>query len=191
MKTLISHFSYFRHIRHFIYFSISLVLLSLAACDDSQNGDAPGEFIITGLTMDNYPKVDGSTSTEPLQLLIACKLLGVDYSWVYMSFMFNYPYHLMPACDVKPEICRYITERIHHNGTHGSFVNLITGRDDLILTARSASDDEYDLADSLGVTLTQTPVALDAFIFLVNNHNSVTSLSTKEIQDIYTGSITH
>jgi len=167
-----------------------IAVLSFTACNDSPDGDASDDFFISNLSMDNYPKVDGSTSTEPLEVLIACKLLDVEYAWVYLSFWYNYPYHLMPACDVKPETGRFITERIHHSGTHSSFVNLINKNVDLILVARSASDDEYHMADSLGISLIEIPVALDAFIFLVNHHNPVNSLTTKEIQDIYTGNIT-
>lgn len=35
--------------------------------------------------LENYPRVDGSTSTAPLNTLIACKLLGIDYEWVQNS----------------------------------------------------------------------------------------------------------
>lgn len=164
-------------------------LISLSSCEKSN--DISGNFYIDNLTIENYPKVDGSTSAEPLQSLIACKLLGVDYSWVYMSFWFKYPYRLMPACDIKPDIGRFITEKINHSGTHGSFVNLIHKNADLIITARTASEDELHLADSLGISLIETPIALDAFVFLANIHNPVNTLTTKEIQDIYTGSLTH
>ncbi len=35
-----------------------------------------------GFTIVNYPIVDGSTSTRPLGLLVACKVLGSRYEWV-------------------------------------------------------------------------------------------------------------
>jgi len=38
-------------------------------------------FEIDGLTVDNYPRVDGSSSTQPLNTLIACKLLGWRCEW--------------------------------------------------------------------------------------------------------------
>jgi phosphate transport system substrate-binding protein len=169
--------------------AVILSLLSFTGCDNSVNDN--NVFHIDNLTIENYPSVDGSTSTEPLQVLIACKLFDIKYAWVYMSFWFEYPYHLMPDCDLKPEIGRFIIEHIHHSGTHTSFVNLIEKNVDLILTARSASPDEIFLADSLDITLIETPVALDAFIFLVNINNPVNSLTTKQIQDIYTGRITN
>ena len=167
---------------------IGFVLFFIPACEDSTE-DVSEDFRIENLTVDNYPRVNGSTSTEPLQVLIACKLLGVDYAWVYVSFWYNYPYRLLPTIDKNHEIGRFISDGIRHFGTHGSFVSLIQKDSDLILTARTASKDELHMADSLGVMLIETPIALDAFIFLNNINNPVKHLSTKEIQDIYTGGI--
>ena len=53
------------------------------------------------------------------------------------------------------------------------------------------SPDEKAHADSKGITLIEMPIALDAFIFIVNPENPVTSLTIKQIQDIYTGKITN
>lgn len=170
-------------------FYIGLILVvSSISCDKSANDPSPA-FQIENLNTDNYPKVDGSTSTEPLQILIACKLFDIGHTWVYSSIWFNYNFRLMPACDSKPDVCKYITERIRHSGTHSAFENLIYKNADIILVARTASNDELDLADSLGVELIETPIALDAFVFMNNIHNPVNSLTTKEIQDIYTGKI--
>jgi len=33
------------------------------------------------LSLEDYPRVDGSTSTQPLAILVACKALGVPYRW--------------------------------------------------------------------------------------------------------------
>ena len=184
MKTLILYFT------SLVYLIGLIAVLSLSSCDDSFDDDITRNFYIDNLTMDNYPKVDGSTSTEPLQVLIACKLFDIEYSWVYLSFYYNYPYRLMPSVDIEPEIGRFITDRIHNWGTHSSFMNLIYKNVDLILTARTASDEEMFFADSLGIRLIEVPIALDAFVFLANINNPVNSLTTKEIQDIYTGNIT-
>jgi len=175
--------------RQLIPTMLFLATLSLTGCD--KPADENDEFRIDSLTMDNYPAVDGSTSTEPLQVLIACKLLGVGYSWTNNPFWLEYPYQIVPDSDLKPDIGRYIFEHIVHSGTHSSFVNLIEKNTDLILVARTASADEIHLADSLGVTLVEIPVAVDAFIFLVNKNNPVNALTTKQIQDIYTCTVTN
>ncbi len=162
--------------------------MSLSNCENSSNS-SPSEINFDSLTIDNYPKVDGSTSAHPLQVLIACKLLGVEYSW--MPSWFDETHRIWPAPDEKPEIAEFIRNSIIHNGTHSSYMNLINGKAEIITVARTASDDEINLADSMGVKLTTIPIALDAFVFIVNINNPINSLTIKEIQDIYTGNITN
>lgn len=49
-----------------------------------------------GFDILSYPRMDGSTSTHPLSIIIACKALGVPYEWVYPEPT-GYPYHNRPA----------------------------------------------------------------------------------------------
>jgi hypothetical protein len=65
-------------------FACALSALIFVSCD-KETIDAP--FAIAGITMENYPKVDGSTTTIGLQNLIACKLLGYKYGWVDDIFL--------------------------------------------------------------------------------------------------------
>lgn len=163
------------------------IILCLSACDES-NGHGSDTPNLDSLSIENYPKVDGSTSAHPLQVLIACKLLDVEYEW--MPWFFDDTYRIWPSFDEKPDVAQFITDSIVSNGTHQAFVNLINGEADVVLVARSASADEISLADSKGIELITTPVALDAFVFIANIHNPVNSLTEKQIQDIYTGNIT-
>lgn len=164
-----------------------LVVLSFSSCENQKGGN-PAIVDLDSLTINNYPKVDGSTSAHPLQVLIACKLLGVEYAW--MPSWFDDTYRVWPLSDEKPEIAQFIFDSIVHNGTHSAYVNLIKGKADIIIVARAASEDETDLAGTVGVGLTSTPIALDAFVFIANINNPVNTLTIKEIQDIYTGRIT-
>ena len=75
--------------------------------------------------------------------------------------------------------------------THGAFMNLIDGEADIILTHRTVSPDEKAHAEAVGVTLIETSVASDAFVFIVSPNNSVKSLTVEQIRKIYTGEITH
>ncbi len=36
-----------------------------------------------GLDVLSYPRVDGSTSSEPMSVVIACRVLGIPYEWIY------------------------------------------------------------------------------------------------------------
>jgi phosphate transport system substrate-binding protein len=141
---------------------------------------------IKGLTINNYPKIDGSTSAMPLNTIIACKLLGIDYEWV--------PQGYEATQGVEPNISGKNSEKfwnlIKSSATHQSYINLIDKEADLILNARKMSSDEKAYADAAGVSLIETPIALDAFVFIVHSSNTINSLTTKQIQDIYTGKIT-
>ena len=78
---------------------------------------------------------------------------------------------------------------LQNRNTHGSFVSLIDGENDIIITARGISRDEQKYADEKGVQLLSRPVAKDAFVFIVNPKNPVRNLSIEQIQKIYTGEI--
>jgi phosphate transport system substrate-binding protein len=136
----------------------------------------------------DYPRVDGSTSALPLQRVIACKLLGIPCGW--MKDFFGESWTISPdplrvdAADLEQ------MEAIVHNGTHGSYVNLIDGQTDFILAARLPSEDELEAARKNGVALDARPVALDAFVFLVNAENPVDDLELETVRDIYAGRIT-
>ncbi|MCD7941595.1 MAG: hypothetical protein LUH50_16950 [Bacteroides intestinalis] len=57
---------------------LSLVAIGLTGC----NKDDEVFIGIDGIAVDNYPRIDGSTSTDPLNKLIACKLFGWRYEWL-------------------------------------------------------------------------------------------------------------
>ena len=143
-------------------------------------------FKISGLTIDNYPSVDGSTSTAPLNILIACKLLDIPHEWGQNGYAY--------AWEIKPYLkdnSEKFWERVKSSQTHESFINLIDHKADLTLSARTISLDEKKYADDAGVSIVETPVALDAFIFIVHPNNPIKSLTIEQIQDIYTGQITN
>jgi len=155
-------------------------MVIFTSCDKNEpNG-------IEEISFDNYPKVDGSTSTQALNMMIACKLLGVQYKWMTLvSEYFVQPYPL------TTELSDFFNKHIMLSQTHGAFINLIDGTVDIILTHRTISPDEKTYAAGLGVTLIETSIASDAFVFVVNKDNPVKSLSVDEIQKIYTEKITN
>jgi hypothetical protein len=148
--------------------------------------------IVEGFTFDNYPKADGSTSAKPLNVLIACKLLGIGHQWVDYPLDDGSPveWTIEPVLRSKRNSEKF-EEFVKTSQTHQSIVNLIDKKTDIIISARKMSPDEKTYADAAGVTLIETPVALDAFIFIVNLDNPITTLTVKQIQDIYTGKITN
>ena len=171
-------------------FIIILVLFTVIAYT---NCEIEPEFFykspyIDGLTTDNFPRMDNSTSSYPLNVIIFCKLFDIDYKWVRgidNTDMWN----------VEPQIGdkakKKLNNLIKNSQTHGSFINLISKDTDLILAARTMSDHEKIYANEAGITLTETPIALDAFIFIVYPNNPVESLTISQIQDIYLKNITN
>jgi phosphate transport system substrate-binding protein len=155
----------------------------LFSCEKSN--EDPG-VVIDGLTAENYPRVDCSTSAGPLQTIIYCELLGLNYSWSRNLALDNVFY-------VYPDIDDYssFSEKTSVSGTHGAYMSLINKESDLILVAREPSNYELDAAGLEGVELEIAPVALDAFIFITNTNNPVNSLTTSQIKDIYKNNITN
>lgn len=130
----------------------------------------------------DYPRVDGSTSTYPMQMLIACAVTGrgcwVDYAeWE-------------PTPTVWPAVEGESVPDIVHSGTHGAYMRLIEGDTDLILVAREPSESENEAATDAGLTLDVRPVALDGLVFVVHSENPVESLTVEQYRDIYTGRTT-
>ena len=155
--------------------------------------DTPPRFPDLGIVASNYPKVDGSTSAEPLQVLLACKVLGGYCFWSHSES--DDSHRLVAATNAKAAatrggndpLSRFINSAAKHQGTHSAYVNLITGRVDMILVARRPSNDELRLAARKDVELDIEPVALDAFVFLLNDDNPVDDLTVDEIRDIFSG----
>ncbi|MDR1222078.1 MAG: substrate-binding domain-containing protein [Tannerella sp.] len=144
---------------------------------------------IEDLAFNNYPRVDGSTSCRHLHEIIACKLLNVSYTWqmpLVDEWTIRPDYEHIPA-----GYWNFFWQWIKTSQTHGAFMNLIDGNADIILTHRTISPDEKAHADARGIKLIETPIARDAFVFVVNPENPVTSLTVAQVQDIYTSKTTN
>ncbi len=130
----------------------------------------------------DYPRVDGSTSTHPLSVLIACKRLGVPYEWRQPPSLER---TVFPSRRRHPLHAAKIEERVRHHGTHQAYVALIEKKADLILVAREPSVREIEAARRAGVDLEVTPVALDALVFVLNVSNPVDNLPADAIRGIF------
>lgn len=111
-------------------------------------------------TADNYPSVDGSTSTIPLAQAFEANFTGTKLE------------------DVQ----------ITHSKTHKAYERLINKEVDLILVTYP-SDEEMQLAKSKNVELVIDKVVNEGFVFFINKNNPVDSLTVEQIQKIYSGEI--
>ena len=135
-----------------------------------------------------YPKVDGSTSTQPLHVLIACKILGLKCAWQETLFSER---RFGPDLNerLRPE-ANTLFQATQHTGTNTAYLNLINGKADLALVARVPSADELQVAKEKRIELEVRAFALDAFVFMVNIQNPADDFKVENLRDIYTGKVT-
>ena len=118
-----------------------------------------------------------------------CRLLGIECEW-RQRLQTNATWGVIPQWYKFSDETKDAVQRILQNrNTHGSFVSLIDGDNDIIITARGISRDEQTYANEKGVSLLSHPVAKDAFVFLVNPKNPIRNLSNEQVIKIYTGEI--
>jgi len=98
-----------------------ITLFATVFCTSCEKIEKFESKLIENLTLDNYPRVDGSTSTLPLNVVIACELLGMDYE--------QYQNEKDDTWGIKPilnnKTNRKFEEKIKSSKTHESFINLI------------------------------------------------------------------
>ena len=166
----------------------------------------------------NFPHIDGSTSTQPLAVLIACHCFGAPHKWEGAGqsrpdrsdsgnpfFLRSFYQQQEPEAELmefslKATAGGTASERlaliINHllatnASTNQAYLNLVERRSDVGLLARGPSEEELAFAKSKGVELDVTPCALDAFVFLEHKDNPIRNLTTQQTRDIYTCKITN
>lgn len=112
----------------------------------------------------NYPRVDGSTANMPMMAQIRSSYTGES----------------LTEAENNTEVTT----------TDYAWRNLLDGKADLLLVYEPSSETKK-IIDNSPVKLKITPIGVDALVFIVNQQNSVKNLTTKEIQDIYSGKITN
>jgi ABC-type phosphate transport system substrate-binding protein len=155
----------------------TVVVVTVLCCSES-NQNSPNIKTISS----NYPLVDGSTSTNPLSVLLACKIFGISYEWKMPP---GSERTVFPSHGGNPFKAKFIEDNIKHHGTHDAYMNLAMKKVDLIFVARGPSEREIQTAKKLGTSFDLKPIALDALVFVVNKTNTIESLTFSEIRAIY------
>ena len=190
MKTLIQR-----------YFCLGLVLLLVWTCSEKWNGVDPNaveDFEIKGLTLDNFPFMDCSTSTGPLRDMVMYNLLGIPYGWgmnvvtgSQYEIFFHLPEGMETGSDEHKAFAAKIRKLRQASGSHEAYVNLIDGATGVIIDSRDISRNERNYAEEKHVMIETKPLAWDALVFVVHPGNKVKSLTQDQIRKIYTGEITN
>jgi phosphate transport system substrate-binding protein len=129
----------------------------------SDASPSPSAELFT-FTRDNFPRMDGSTSTIPLGQAVASVLLGEPRDKVADLAVFN--------------------------KTTQSFRKLMNGESDVLIVAEPNAG-VFEEMKQANFEYEMTPIATDALVFIVNASNPVNSLTIEQVQKIYTGEITN
>ena len=115
-------------------------------------------------TRQNFPRLNGSTSTVPLAEAVCSALLG--------------------------ESREDVGDLIHFSKTTQAYRELLNGNADLLIIGEANADILAE-KEAQGYEWLKTPFATDAFVFVVNENNPVDSITVEEARKIYTGEITN
>ncbi len=115
-------------------------------------------------TRENFPRLDGSTSTVPLAEAVCSVLLG--------------------------ESREDVSDLVQFNKTTTAYFNLLNGQADLLIIGE-ANGDVLEEKERLGFQWEKEPFATDAFVFVVNEDNPVDSITVDQARAIYAGEITN
>ena len=119
---------------------------------------------LANLLRNDLPKMDGSTSTIPLEGGILASLFDLTQEEAEAGVV--------------------------HSTTYGSFDNLMEDKCDIIFST-PLSEEQFNTAKSKNIELELVPVVYEAFVFVVNASNPVDTLTQQQIKDIYSGKITN
>ncbi len=118
--------------------------------------------IVDTMTVDTYPRVDGSTATLPLSEAV-----------------------FMAATGESAEVA---ASEVVHTKTTNSYNRLYDGEVDLLIVYEPA---EVIVERMKTEPLCIKPIGLDALVFLANTANPLNSLTMEQLVDIYSGNITN
>ncbi len=65
------------------FYSLFVSLICASSCTAEET---PSVSPLPDITINNFPIIDGSDSTDPLRDLLMCKILGFDYKWERRPF---------------------------------------------------------------------------------------------------------
>jgi len=154
-----------------------------AGCSDDE--------VIKGMKYDNYPVINSTASCRNLNMIIAAKLLNEPYNWAVMQ-LDEWSVAFSDVPDVKIlKYQKFLDEKLKTSSTHDTFMHLIDGEADIILTHRTISPEEQEYALAKGVRLTEIAVANDALDIIVNPANPIKNLTIEQLRKIYRREITN
>lgn len=116
------------------------------------------------LSMEEFPRMDGSTANLPLMAAVLAAATGISQEEA--------------------------EKLVDCSTTASAWYNLAYDYTDILLVYEAAEDTKKLLED-IGTEMEIVPIGLDALVFIVNEQNPVQSLTQEQLVEIYTGKITN
>ena len=146
-----------------IWMSAGCLVRAEADPGSASSGTAQ-EVMLPRMSLEEYPRMDGSLACVPLCEALARKVTGCtqqeaeETMWAFTN-------------------------------TNPCYLKLAEGERDLLLVYEPSEETREELEEF--PPLDMRPVGRDALVFLVSRDNPVTGLTMQEVTDIYTGKITN
>jgi phosphate transport system substrate-binding protein len=156
---------------------------------------------------DNLPRIDGATAMYPLyssfvhavypEVDIAYPALGpVGNRSERVLSLFKWPYtpnrnfidEIFHSASYFPNVV--LESIVQCNTTSEAYRRLINGETDIVF-CYEPSQAERNAAAEKGLRFNLTPIAKDAFVFIVNEKNVLNNITQRQIRDIYSGRVTN
>ena len=134
-----------------------------AASENAAGGQTGGETEVIEapeISAADFPVTDGSTATLPLSWMLYRVCTGENQAAAEKAMQFT--------------------------KTNNAYIRLMDGEADLVIAYEPGPNAKEDPRYG---EIEMKPIGLDALIFICNTENAVESLTTEEIQKIYTGKI--
>ncbi|MDR1888191.1 MAG: substrate-binding domain-containing protein [Zoogloeaceae bacterium] len=116
----------------------------------------------------DYPRLDGATSFFPIYATAAGEIYRAETE--------------------AEKLARRAA--VNFSRTPRAYGNLIRGQADMVFALAPSSEQKKKAAEA-GLSLRLTPIAKEAFVFIVNEHNPVRELSLEAVRAIYSGEISN
>jgi phosphate transport system substrate-binding protein len=139
----------------------SCLLFAVAGCALDPNTNSAAPKF----AIDDFPRLDGSTATIPLASKLLQHLTGI-------------------SADEADVLCEFST-------TSQAYRALATSDGPSLILAYELDQDTREELESSGAKFEYHPIGRDALVFLTNQNNPITGLTTEQIRAIYTGQTTN
>ncbi|MDR1305946.1 MAG: substrate-binding domain-containing protein [Treponema sp.] len=144
--------------------------------------DRPSSLRLTS----DLPRLDGATAAYPLY----SAFVHAVYPEIEPEGAYGQDWPYFPNREAANRGYDDFSSLVQCSKTAEAYQRLIDGETDLIF-CYEPSPAEIEAARAKGITFNLTPIAKDAFVFIVNSKNTMNNITRGQVRDIYSGRVTN